>query len=158
MVAGASSLNVNVKTKKKMSKPFDEGLYNADDDAKYDIIGWLQQCGYTAWVNPDKYGIDVLASKGEDNYSFEVEVKHNWKGAVFPFNEVHFSARKLKFVSPSSFFTMLNNERTHVLLTTGEAVGYSPVVEKKTKYTVAEKFVAVNLRNCVVTNLPAKLI
>lgn len=140
------------------SKPFDENLYNADDDAKHDIIYWLQRRGFNAWVNPDKYGIDVLASKNDRKYSFEVEVKHNWKGAEFPFDAVHFSARKLKFVAPDSFFTMLNNERTHVLLTTGEAVGYSPVVEKKTKYTVAEKFVAVNLRNCVVSLMPAKLI
>lgn len=135
------------------NKPFDEAQYNADDNAKYDIISWLERNRFTAWVNPDQYGIDVLADRDGDRYGFEVEVKHNWQGDQFPFSTVHFSARKQKFIGWNHFFTMLNDERTCVLVVDEAALRASPVVEKATKFTEAELFIAVPKKACVIFRL-----
>jgi hypothetical protein len=45
---------------------------------------------------------------------------------------------------------MLNDERSHVLLAHGSTLMESPVVSKKTKYTVDEEFVAIPLSQCVI--------
>jgi hypothetical protein len=63
-----------------MKKPFDPVLYEADDNAKFIVIRWLEQNGFAAWVNPDQYGIDVLGERDGDQYCFAVQVKHNWQG------------------------------------------------------------------------------
>ena len=136
-----------------MSKPFDPELYDEDDNAKYLVVDWLGRQGYDAWVNPDQYGIDVLALKDFDEYGFEVEVKHNWKGPVFPFKSVHFSARKRKFIAPNHYFTMLNDERSCVLVVDGETLAEADVVSKETKYTSGELFIEVALRRCGVFRL-----
>lgn len=128
-----------------MSKPFDPDLYAADDDAKHQVIGWLERKGFSAWVNPDQYGIDVLGKYRNVDYAFEVEVKHNWNRDTFPFDPVHFSARKLKFAKGNAYFTMLNHHRTMMLMTDAKALTDSPVVTKNTKYTSSEQFVAVPL-------------
>lgn len=133
-----------------MSKPFDRDIYDKDDNAKYQIIDWLKSKGFEAWVNPDDYGIDVLASRDKNNYGFEVEVKHNWDTDAFPYKEVHFSARKLKFVAPNHFFTMLNHARTHVLVVKGETLAIAPIVRKKTKYTAMEDFIEVLTADCMI--------
>jgi hypothetical protein len=129
-----------------MGKPFSKELYADDDDAKYVVIEWLERKGFTAWVNPDQYGIDVLGKYADVDYSFEVEVKHNWDKDEFPFDLVHFSARKLKFATGNAFFTMLNHQRTRMLMTDADALLDSAVVSKDTKYTSGEQFVAVPLR------------
>lgn len=131
-----------------MIKPFDPAQYDRDDDAKHQIIQFLRQKGFAAMVNPDKYGIDVVARKQGVDFTFEVEVKHNWKGEVFPFDTVHFSARKLKFVSGNTYFAMLNNERTHALFVSGEVFKAAPITTKDTKYTKAEQFVTVRVADC----------
>jgi hypothetical protein len=136
-----------------MSKPFSKELYDDDDDAKYVVIGWLERQGYAAWVNPDQYGIDVLALKDFDEYGFEVEVKHNWTGDRFPFGTVHFSARKQKFVAPNHFFTMLNDARSCVLVVDGGTLASARVVSKETKYTSGELFIEVPVGRCVLYRL-----
>lgn len=126
------------------TKPFDRTLYNRDDDAKQDVIAWVaRRYGYHLYVNPDDYGIDLLCENG---WSFEVEVKHNWRGARFPYQEVHFSARKLKFANRRSIFVMLNSERSHGLLVAGDVVRRCKIVRKATKYTADEQFVEVPVR------------
>lgn len=136
-----------------MSKPFDIGLYAEDDDAKEQVIRWLERKGFRAWVNPDRYGIDVLAEYDATPYAFEVEVKHNWDGAKFTFDTVHFSARKLKFAEGNSFFTMLNHQRDRMLMVDAETVRRSPVVSKNTVYTRGEQFVAVPKTACMAVRL-----
>lgn len=133
-----------------MRKPFDRVLYAEDDNAKQQILDWLSLNEFWAWVNPDQFGIDVLAYKHDVDYGFEVEVKHNWKGARFPYDEVHFAERKRKFIGPNTFFTMLNDDRSHVLVVPGETLGVCRVVSKKTKYTDSELFFEVPLSACVV--------
>lgn len=136
-----------------MAKPFDLGLYQADDDAKFVVIDWLHVNQFEAWVNPDQYGIDVLATKDWLDYGFEVEVKHNWKGEDFPFDTVHFSARKQKFIAPNHYFTMLNDDRSLVLVVDGPTLLCSPVVSKETKYTSGEQFIAVPVSRCLIYRL-----
>lgn len=136
-----------------MSKPFDPGLYDADDPAKYTVIDWLHGNDFYAWVNPDKYGIDLLAFKDWMDYGFEVEVKHNWVGEEFPFKTVHFSARKQKFIAPNNYFTMLNDDRSCVLVVSGPTLLYSSVVSKDTKFTSDEQFISVPLKECGIYRL-----
>jgi hypothetical protein len=136
-----------------LSKPFDPDLYQADDNAKYVVIEWLEANDFEAWVNPDQYGIDVLAVKDWLDYGFEVEVKHNWKGDDFPFDTVHFSARKRKFIAPNHFFTMLNDDRSLVLVVDGLTLAESSVVSKETKYTSGEQFIAVPVSRCLIFRL-----
>ena len=128
-----------------MSKVFSEDHYNADDNAKHQVIEWLVTKGFMAWVNPDQYGIDVQGVLKGECYEFEVEVKHNWTGSVFPFDTIHFSNRKRKFATSDklTWFVMLNDERTHALLISGETFLAAPVVTKNTIYTQGEQFVAI---------------
>jgi hypothetical protein len=128
------------------SKPFSKELYDEDDNAKNDLITYLDTLGYTnPRVNPDQYGIDVLAERDEVTHGFEVEVKHNWKGRKFPFPNVHFANRKRKFAKPNSHFVMFNHERTRGLTVSGEVFQASPVVIKKTVYTETEEFAEINI-------------
>lgn len=131
-------------------KPFDQELYDNDDDAKLIVIDWLKRFDFDAHVNPDQYGIDVLASKRKNNYAFEVEVKHNWTGEYFPYETVHFSSRKEKFLDDErqTFFVMLNHELTHGLVVTREALKSSERVNKNTKYTSDESFMSVPIGRC----------
>lgn len=133
-----------------MNKPFDKDLYDQDDAAKHLIIDWLGRNNITAWVNPDDYGIDLLSESGE---SYEVEVKHNWTGSKFPYTEVHFSARKLKFANLYSRFIMLNHELTHALIVSGYEVRHSPIITKSTIYTENEQFIEVDLSQCKMVEL-----
>ena len=128
-----------------VNKVFLEDHYNADDNAKYKVIEWLVTKGFMAWVNPDQYGIDVQGVLKGECYEFEVEVKHNWTGANFPFDTIHFSNRKRKFATADklTWFVMLNDERTHALLISGALFLAAPVVVKNTIYTKNEEFVAI---------------
>jgi hypothetical protein len=128
-----------------VSKVFNKDHYNADDNAKHQVIEWLVTRGFMAWVNPDQYGIDVQGVRKGQSYEFEVEVKHNWSAANFPFETIHFSNRKRKFATPDklTWFVMLNDERTHALLVSGEIFLTAPIVTKNTIYTQAEQFVAI---------------
>ena len=135
-----------------MSKAFDQSHYDQDDNAKYQLIDWLEKHnGFMAWVNEDQFGIDVLALKNGEQYDFEVEVKHNWDSDSFPFDTVHWSARKLKFARPdrTNWFAMFNNSRSRALFASGEVLLSCPVVIKNTKYSQGEKFVEVPLARCI---------
>ena len=116
-----------------VNKVFSEEHYNADDNAKHQVIAWLVSRGFMAWVNPDQYGIDVQGVLKGECYEFEVEVKHNWSGLMFPFETIHFSNRKRKFATADklTWFVMLNDERTHALLISGQTFLAAPVVTKR---------------------------
>lgn len=133
-----------------MHKVFNQAHYNADDNAKHELIEWLKHREFDAWVNPDQFGIDVLAIKHGEEYDFEVEVKHNWKTKQFPFSKVHWSARKLKFAKPSktNWFVMFSDDRTQALFVSGKTMLQGTAVVKHTKFTDAEMFVAVPLSEC----------
>lgn len=131
-------------------KPFDETLYTDNDDAKHQVIAWMKSHGFEAYVNPDQFGIDILADKDGQQYEVEVEVKHNWKGERFPFGEVHFPARKKKFAKKSEFvwFVMLNHERTHALIVDGFDFVNGTLVKKNTTEMDNDYFVEIPTFNC----------
>lgn len=132
-------------------KPFSNSLYNANDTAKDTFIKWLQAQEIEAWVNPDQYGIDVLSkNKAGIEHAWEVEVKHNWKGAEFPFDSLHYSNRKQKFLNtPKSVsFVTFNSERSHLLISKGVDLAAAEVVVKDTIYTKGEKFIEIPVEKC----------
>jgi len=134
-------------------KPFSAETYAEDDPAKGLVIKWLKKHKIVSAVNEDKYGIDLITSTGT---GVEVEVKHNWKGPAFPYECVHFSARKSKFAKPNTYFVMLNDELTHALVTTGESLFVSPIVSKRTKYTRWEQFIEVPIELCTIYKLSVR--
>lgn len=132
-----------------MAKPFSRNLYNADNPAIYDAIAWLESIDWLAFVNPNQYAIDLIAiSPGGIQWDIEVEVKHNWQGWDFPYDAVHFSARKAKFAYDRSLFIMYNHDRTTALAVRGSVVAKCPKVTKKTLYTEREEFIEVPLSKC----------
>lgn len=134
---------------RNVAKPFDEGLYAADNPAVGDAIIWLRSQGWQARVNPDTYGIDVLAESPEgEHWEIEVEVKHNWQGPKFPYQTVHFSGRKIKFAYANSLFIMFNHDRSAALAVRGSVVAKCPQVTKRTIYTNFESFIEVPYAYC----------
>jgi len=138
-----------------MGKVFSQEHYDQDDWAKYQIIEWLEGKGYKAWVNPDQFGIDILATRWGRQFAFEVEVKHNWRGRYFPYEQIHFSARKKKFVAldVETWFVMLNHDRTMALLVDGEHILAAPLANKNTKYSQNEAFVSVDIQWAIFRDL-----
>lgn len=140
-----------------MNKPFDTALYESDDDAKFLVIRWLESRGHQVCVNPDEYGIDLLGSWNGRRYVWEVEVKHNWQGFEFPFDSVHYSVRKRKFVDPDSdvrtYFVTLNHERTRLLAVSGKDVMEARIIQKSTIYTQDEWFMEIPIRRAIFVDL-----
>ena len=135
-------------------KEFSQSLYDDNDDAKYQIIAWLEERGFMAWVNEDQYGIDVQALRMGKQYVFEVEVKHNWDEQGFPFDTVHFPLRKQKFAGEEgAWFVMLNADRTQALFVSGAVFMQSPTVRKRTRHTDDEEFAEIPISRCIFRQL-----
>ena len=138
-----------------MSKPFDRSLYDSDDDAKHQVVDWFIKRGYRAWINPDDFGIDVLAEGDGRKLAIEVEVKHNWKGESFQYSTLHYSSRKLKFLNSTYevFFMTLNHERTYALIVSEEELRNGKIVTKDTIYTQGETFIEIPINKCFLVQL-----
>lgn len=138
-----------------MSKPFSEELYESDDSAKHLVIAWLRSRGHEIDVNPDQYGIDLVGSFNGMPSAWEVEVKHNWKGDEFPFDTVHYSVRKRKFVQPDvkTWFITLNHERTRAVVFSHKHFMEGRLVQKSTIYTTDEWFVELPVRQGIFISL-----
>lgn len=129
-----------------VSKPFSQELYDRDDAAKEFVISlFTTRYGWLVYVNPDQYGIDLIVENERGVFELEVEVKHNWKGQKFPYQTVHFAARKLKFAkNPENVnFIMLNDDWTYAIVIDGPTFASSPIIKKDTIYTKNERFVEV---------------
>lgn len=117
-------------------KPFDASLY-AEHNAIAVMAGlnYLSSCGRDAiQENDDKYGVDLLHSKG----SLEVEVKLSWKGGRFPFAEINVPYRKLKyFGTPGCEFLMLAANRKDFLVISGASIMQCAVEEQSNKYVAS---------------------
>ena len=140
-------------------KPFSPKLYANDDNAKDQFVDWLNNRGWKAWINPDQYGIDVLATDQKGNtHSFEVEVKHNWKGAQFQYPTLHYSDRKRKFLKEPKHtaFVTFNHERTHAMIAPGWVLSEAPTIIKNTVYTDAEPFIEIEINRCQLIELEKK--
>ena len=129
-------------------KPFDQALYDADDNAKDLVITWLTQHGWNMHINDDLYGIDLIGQDplGRD-VAIEVEVKHHWTTQSFPFNTVHISARKRKFIKPGAYLVMLNHARTHAITFDFIALSQAHTISKNTIYTTDEMFLELPVSN-----------
>jgi len=141
------------------TKPFSAKLYTNDDNAKDQFIDWLKAKAWSAWVNPDQYGIDVLAIDLDGTeHRFEVEVKHNWRGPRFQYSTLHYSDRKRKFLSQpeTTSFVTFNHERTHALIVPGVVLAEAPTIVKDTIYTNNEKFIEVETNKCQIINMEIK--
>jgi hypothetical protein len=137
-------------------KPFSQSLYDSDDTAKDQIVDYFNGQGWKAYVNPDQYGIDVLATDPQGKeHKFEVEVKHNWKGPKFQYSTLHYSDRKRKFLDTpeNTAFITLNHERTHALMVAGNVLADAETIVKDTIYTKGEKFIEVNTVDCELIDL-----
>jgi hypothetical protein len=96
---------------------FNPSEYLEYDIVKNLIIEHLECKGYVAYINPDKYGIDLLARKNGHLFYFEIEVK-NWSFTGqhdFPFETVHFTNRKKKFGNDFHYI-IINKENTYALI------------------------------------------
>jgi hypothetical protein len=139
-----------------MSKPFSPELYDQDDKAKHLIIEFLEWNQWEAWVNPDKYGIDLLALDPNGiEYQVEVEVKHNWAGDKFPYQTLHFAERKRKFIDSDrmTLFITLNHDKTHALVAFDEVLSEAAVIVKDTSHTKQEKFLEISVASCELITL-----
>ena len=126
-------------------KPFDQELFDRDDSAQFFVIDWLKTLNIEAWMNPDKYGIDLLGKSDLGDFEIEVEVKQSWSGPRFPFKTIHYSARKTKFLKQgvNLRFVTLNKEWTHAAVVRGEQLLNAKVIEKDTIYTIGEQFLEI---------------
>jgi hypothetical protein len=126
-------------------KPFDQQLYDRDDAAKYFVIDWLKTLDIHARVNPDPYGIDLLATGPLGEYEIEVEVKQSWSGHRFPYSSLHFAGRKDKFIRDgiNLRFVTLNKEWTYAAIVSGEQLSSAQVIKKNTIYTTDESFIEI---------------
>jgi hypothetical protein len=131
-----------------MSKPFDQELFDKNDQPAREVVKhfFAYTWGLILNDNPDKYGPDLVAHRGSVFEGFvEVEVRHSWKGNRFPFEKVQFAMRKAKFFSYKPItFVILNSEMTHLLWFNGidlELGGKR--ITKNTRLTVGETFIEV---------------
>ena len=137
-------------------KPFSQELYDNDDKAKHLVIDFLESNHWEAWVNPDIYGIDLLALDPNGiEYQVEVEVKHNWTGDKFPYKTLHFAERKRKFIDSDrvTLFITINDDRTYALVAFEEALSEAAVIVKDTSYTSQEKFLEISVSSCELITL-----
>ena len=137
-------------------KVFDPDLYAKNDNAKFLIVEWLESKGYSATINPDQYGIDILASKGERNLRVEVEVKHNWPDEQFKYPTLQIPERKRKFANDKdTWFVVMNSVRTQALIASAEALLDSPLVEVSNKLVDrGERFFQIPLDRCFAITFP----
>jgi hypothetical protein len=139
-----------------MNKPFSPELYEQDDKAKHLIIEFLEWNQWEAWVNPDKYGIDLLALDPNGiEYQVEVEVKHNWTGDKFPYQTLHFAERKRKFIDSDrmTLFITLNHDKTQALVAFDDVLSEAAVIVKDTSYTKQERFLEISVSSCELITL-----
>jgi histidinol phosphatase-like PHP family hydrolase len=125
-----------------VSKAFSRELYDKNDWVKYlfiDILNSRYECNPR--VNPDDYGIDILT----DKYDYEVEVKHNWTGVNFPYDTIHYSSRKIKFVTKRSYFVTFNSDHSRYFIIHSWSLNKAKIVTKNTTYTKSESFIEINV-------------
>ncbi len=134
-------------------KRFSPQLYEKNDPAKDLIIKWLINNGHMAMINPDQYGIDVITEENGDIQYYEVEVKHNWTGSAFPYQEVHIPYRKMKFAKKNSFFAVFNENRTHFIRIAGYLLSEAKIITKRTIYTQNEQFIEIPISQCEIITL-----
>lgn len=122
------------------NKPFDQKLFDENDNAareKTKHLFSLYRPTEQVIDNPDIYAQDlVIVGKG----FIEVEVKHNWGKGRFPFDSLHISYRKEKFVDGVTNFVIWSSNLLACAIVSPETMRIAYVVEKDTKLTKNELF------------------
>lgn len=100
-------------------KPFDQQLHQ-----KYDTCGkhavreiFFNTIVFRVVEPEDKYAVDFFILRGDKRVgSIEVEVKDKWIGDKYPYPDVHFLERKIKYSSTNCLWVLFNRDCTHHLL------------------------------------------
>lgn len=130
-------------------KAFDQALFDENDTPARWVLKWAFEdlWGLRLEDNPDIYGPDLMGFRGQDFCSFvELEVKHNWKGEHFPFEEIHFLGRKRKFLNNEEIiFVFLNSDLSAFIWFTSDAIKSGKLIQKRTKLTQKEDFISLDV-------------
>lgn len=131
--------------------------FSAYHHAKYDlpakqaIIQHFQKLGWNIKENPDKLGIDLLAtSPNGTNWEIEVEVKRKWQTATFKYATLHIAGRKQKFIKPNAIHITINELFTHFVLVPNYVLANSKLITKNTIYTTEEEFIEISINDCTI--------
>lgn len=122
-----------------------------DTPAKQAIIEHFQKLGWNIKENPDKLGIDLLAtSPNGTNWEIEVEVKRKWQTGTFKYQTLHIAGRKEKFIKPNAIHITINELFTHFVLVPNYVLANSKRITKNTIYTTEEKFIEIEIKDCTI--------
>jgi hypothetical protein len=139
------------------TKQFNLEQYEQDDPAKYEIIKWFKSWGWKVHVNPEKTGVDLIATnKAGITYTIEVEVKHNWMTGEFKYDTLHIAGRKLKWINDKAIHVTINHDRTHFILVPPSTWKHMKTIKKNTIHTVKETFIEIPIRHCQTYSLENK--
>lgn len=118
------------------------------------VIEFLENKGWTAQVNPDEHGIDIIAvDPFQNEVLIEVEVKNNWDNDKFPFDTIHLPERKRKFIKRNSVFCILNKFRDKALFISSADFVYGRKIIKDSTYQKSDDYVEIPETRCRYVNL-----
>jgi hypothetical protein len=134
------------------TKPFDPKSHDKYDTiAKNKFIAYLKDNGYVDAVeNPNKYGIDILATHADGSlHKYDVEVKTGWKVRYFPWTGLHIPERKRKFAEPiNQYFVVMNEELKHAFIVSGATYLECERIIKNTVNMPEDTFVEIPVKDC----------
>lgn len=120
-----------------MRKQFDKALYEAyDSQAKAKVLNILND-KWKACESPSKVAVDLMVYEGrEHKFNIEVETKAVWVTDEFPYANVQFPDRKLKYcmLDKPTIFVMFNAKMNKYLSVTSKDLMNSPRVMVRNKY------------------------
>jgi len=136
-------------------KKFDKELYKENDEIAKRIASLVatKKYGYEVKQNPDQYGVDLLLFKnGLISGYAEAEIKTVWDTFNFPYENIQFPERKIKFTNLGlpTMFCMANSLKDRALVVWGKDLRASPIVEVSNKYNAkGELFFQVPLEKAI---------
>lgn len=145
------------------NKKFDRALYLANDNlAKLAGFKHLKSLG-AKWVsiNPNDYGCDVNYRMDHDfdgpPMLLETEVKHTWKGGVFPFPTINVLQRKDKyFLEGATLLLLAANKQDYLIIEALDILAHEPT-EVPNKYVAQEYFRQIPIDRAKFYRLPEPL-
>lgn len=144
-------------------KPFDRALYEKYDNAckvqAQKIFSKIP--GYTIEENDSKIGVDFLLYKDDEHIGYlEVELKNIWTSVSFPYEEVNFPHRKIKFceLDKPTLFMMFNKDFKNYLVVDSGTMLNSDLEEVRNKYILkGELFFKVDKNKVLFGNMKKAL-
>jgi hypothetical protein len=123
------------------NKPFDQALFDANDDrGRQAAIKALSGNGIAMIPSHDKYAVDLeMHLRGVLIAYVEVAISPQWKGIHFPFKSSHILYRKKKYLNLlcPTYFIIFNNECSHHMMICGSDIVKCKVIEVPNKYVPA---------------------